>query len=154
MRVAEFRMSNLKVRNWGTATFLAWNSDIDLVVCNLVELQKWGLKLQVPTFGYVFLLSAAVSHCLPPVGSMCVLSAYCGKLVCTVLLWTACIFCLPPVDSFWTLSACDLSLPPVAVCFAFCLPNVDSLSALASWHSQLVRCVYLLWTACLCLPPG
>jgi hypothetical protein len=42
----------LKVRNRSSATFLVRNSAIDLVVRNIAELWRCGLKLRMPSFGY------------------------------------------------------------------------------------------------------
>jgi hypothetical protein len=42
----------LKVRNRSSATFLVRNSEIDLVVRNIAELRRCGLKLRMLTFGH------------------------------------------------------------------------------------------------------
>jgi hypothetical protein len=44
----------LKFRNRGSATFLVRNSAIVLVVRNIAELRKCGLKLRMPTFDYMY----------------------------------------------------------------------------------------------------
>jgi hypothetical protein len=41
----------LKVRNRSSTPFLVRNSAIDLIVRNIAELRRCGLKLRMPTFG-------------------------------------------------------------------------------------------------------
>ncbi len=68
-RVAELRKSNFEVpqsqfRNF----FLVRNSAIVLVVHNIAELRKCGLKLRMPTFGWCYLaarLTCGAANCLP-----------------------------------------------------------------------------------------
>jgi hypothetical protein len=40
----------LKIRNRSSATFLVRNSEINMVVRNIAELRRCGLKLRMPTF--------------------------------------------------------------------------------------------------------
>ncbi len=42
----------LKVRNCSSATFLVCNSATELLVRNIAELRRCGLKLRMPTFVY------------------------------------------------------------------------------------------------------
>jgi hypothetical protein len=61
-KVAELRKSNFEgAQSQFCNCFLVRNSAIDLVVSNIAELRRCGLKLRMPRFGNIYILGCLTS---------------------------------------------------------------------------------------------